>query len=94
MLAFASHPVPTAPCSATNLSSPVHVVFVDVGPEDIHTHPTFDGRSHAYSVLVLLEFDMSSERKYKNVVLSSGFVNRSAICSLVGTQLMLMMRWR
>ena len=39
-----------------------------------------------------LELDISSERRYKNVVLSSGFVNRSAICSLVGIQLMLMMR--
>ena len=29
---------------------------------------------------------MSNERRYKNVVLSSGLVNRSAICSLVGTQ--------
>ena len=45
-------------------------------------------------VLVPLELDISSERRYKNVVLSSGFVNRSAICSLVGIQLMLMMRLR
>ena len=54
----------------------------------------FRWESHAQSVLVPLELDISSERRYKNVVLSSGFVNRSAICSLVGIQLMLMMRLR
>ena len=37
---------------------------------------------------------MSNERKYKNVVLSSGLVNRSAICSLVGTQLTVITRFR
>ena len=38
----------------------------------------------AYSAVWPL--DMSSVRRYKKVVLSSGYVNRSAICSLVGTQ--------
>ena len=41
-----------------------------------------DGGAHGTSVLLV----MSNARSDKNVVLSSGLVSRSAICSLVGTQ--------
>ena len=46
----------------------------------------------AYSAVWPL--DMSSVRRYKKVVLSSGLVKRSAICSFVGTQLMPIMSFR